>query len=57
MYIGKGSPVQDYTPHSDPLPLSGRRSGTKLNGAVKGATLLQLISLNADAFQRSSWGV
>ncbi len=40
--------------HSDPLALSGKRSGTKFNCAVKGTALLQLVSLSTDAPQRSS---
>ena len=38
------------------LALSGKRSGTKLNDAAKGATLLQLISLSTDVSQ-GSYGV
>ena len=40
-----------YIPLRTSLALSVKRSGTKLNGAVKGTTLLQLISLSADASQ------
>ena len=35
----------------------GGVADTKLGGAVKGATLLQLASLSADASQGSSWGI
>ena len=48
------SPERVHTPYSDPLALSGKRSGTKLSGALKGATLLKLASLSTDAFQWSS---
>ncbi len=56
-------PEQGHMPHSDPLALSGKRSGTKLNGAVKGAALLRVLrslqhgSLSTDASQWSSWGI
>ncbi len=50
-------PEQDNISHSDPLALMGNVADTKLNGAVKGATLLQLISLSADVPQRSSWDI
>ena len=40
-----------YIPLRTSLALSVKRSGTKLNSAVKGATLLQLVSLSADASQ------
>ncbi len=45
------SPEQKNIPHSDSLALVESVANTKLNGAVKGATLLQLVSLSADAFQ------
>ena len=51
------SPAHSNISHSAPLALSGKRSGTKLSGAVKGATLLQLASLSADASQRASWDI
>ncbi len=42
-------PERGQISHSDPLALSVGVADTKLNCAVKGATLLQLISLSADA--------
>ena len=51
------SPAHSNISHSAPLALGGKRSGTKLSGAVKGATLLQLASLSADASQRASWDI
>ena len=56
MLIGNGYWQKDaragtYIPLRTLLALSGKRSGTKLNCAAKGAALLQLISLSADAFQ------
>ncbi len=51
------SPEPGHISHSDPLALVGSVADTKLNCAVKGATLLQLISLSADAPQWSSWDI
>ncbi len=52
--MGMRSPEQENISYSAPLALSWERSGTKLRGAVKGATLLQLSSLSADAPKRAS---
>ncbi len=43
--------------YEDTLALCGKRSGTKFSRAVKGAALLQLASLSADASQGSSWDI
>ena len=40
-----------YTPRGHRLRSVGNVADTKLNGAAKGAALLQLISLSADASQ------
>ena len=54
MVNGTGAPEQENISYSAPLALSWKRSGTKFRGAVKGATLLQLSSLSADAPKRAS---
>ncbi len=49
--LAGGRPSRGIYPTRTSLALSGKRSGTKLNGAAKGATLLQLISLSTDVSQ------
>ena len=56
-YWLRGRPCIAIYPIQPRLRLVESVADTKLSGAVKGATLLQLASLSADAPQRSSWGV
>ena len=49
--FGVRRPRKGIYPMRTSLALSGKRSGTKLNGAAKGAALLQLISLSTDVSQ------
>ena len=49
--FGGGARAGTYIPCGHRLRSVGSVADTKLNGAAKGATLLQLISLSADASQ------
>ena len=51
VYWSKGARAVAYTLCGHRLRSVGNVAGTKLNGAAKGATLLQLISLSTDVSQ------
>ena len=55
--MGGGRPRSGIHPRRTRLRSVGSVADTKLNGAVKGATLLQLILLSADASQGFDGGV
>ncbi len=48
---GRRRPSRDIYPLRASLALVGSVADTKLNGALKGAALLTLVSLSADASQ------
>ena len=49
--VARGARAGAYTPFGHRSCSVGNVADTKLNGAAKGATLLQLISLSADVSQ------
>ncbi len=55
--VATGRPSRGTHPLQTRLRSVGSVADTKLGGAVKGATLLQLVSLSADASQGSSGDV